>query len=118
MLPVVTGTVTVVIVSPLAVGEPDVNQSGSAMAAATTTTAPAPMGHRYRRHTDGGSGGSTFSSSSGNSSVRLVGLSGASIAPALAMLPVQTRYFTTSPASAVSPLGVLRKRRRKAQAKP
>src|ERR1700722_1304374 len=68
MVPVVTGTVTVVIVSPLAVGESDVSQSGSAIAAAMMTTAAVPMAHRYRRHTEGGSGGSTFSSSSGNSS--------------------------------------------------
>src|ERR1700722_14844796 len=82
MVPVVTGTVTVVIVSPLAVGESDVSQSGSAIAAAMMTTAAGAMAHRYRRHTEGGSGGSTFSSSSGNSSVRSVGLSGASLGPA------------------------------------
>ena len=46
MVPVVTGTVTVVIERPAAVDDPDVSQSGNAMAAATITTAAPMIGHR------------------------------------------------------------------------
>ncbi len=79
-----------------------------------TTTTPM-MSQRYRRQTERGSSASTFSSSSGSSSVRSTGLSdstgfsGASIAPVFAMGPVQTVDFTVSRIPAVSPLRVLPK---------
>ena len=77
MVPVVAFTVAVVTVSPVVVDEPDVSQSVRPTAPAIRTTANPMMGQRYRRHSDGGSAARTFSSSSGSSSVRSTGFSGA-----------------------------------------
>ena len=109
MVPVVALTVTVVTESPVAGVELEVSQSVSPTAPPIRTTTNPTMGQRYRRQIEGGSAASTFSSSSGSSSVISTGLSGASIAPVFTMGPVQTVDFTVSRIPAVSPLGVLSK---------
>ena len=107
MVPVVALTVAVVTVKPVAGVEPEVSHSVRPTAPAIRTTTTPTMGQRYRRQTEGGSAARTFSSSSGNSSVRSTGFSGASTASVFAMRPVQTGDFTVSRIPAVSPLGVL-----------
>src|SRR5271154_2214741 len=109
MVPVWALTVAVVTVNPVAGVEPDVSHSVRPTAPAIRTTTPPMMGQRYRRQTEGGSAARTFSSSSGNSSVRSTGFSGASTASVFAMRPVQTGDVTVSRIPAVSPLGVLPK---------
>ena len=109
MLVVVAVAVTVVTVSPVDGVELEVSQSVRPTAPAIRTTTTATMGQRYRRHIDGGSVARTFSSSSGNSSVRSTGFSGASTDTVFAIGPVQTGHVTVSRIPAVSPLGVLPK---------
>ncbi len=106
IVPVVTGTVTVVTERPPGVDEPDVSQRGSATAAATRTTTAATMGQRYRRQADGCSGARTFSSSSGSSWVRSTGLPVPTVDSVRTMVRVQPNDVTTSRIPAVSPLGL------------
>src|SRR3984957_9285079 len=109
MVPVVALTVAVVTVNPVAGVELEVSQSVRPTAPPIRTTTRPTMGQRYRRQTDDGPAARTFSSSSGNSSVRSTEFSGASTASVFAMRPVQTGDVTVSRISAVSPLGVLPK---------